>query len=205
MDLENNTWNEGLLDDIFGTGDEKTRLAVFMLDCSGSMEGTIIGAVNSIMEELLEELCHRKDDAYVFVAEFGGKSSFSSDRALSLKSFSNWQRVKTAGFTQMGRMFREMADLLISGSFCPSGKGGIAASFILFSDGLATDDIDEGLKMLKRSGLFRNARRLAVNFSEFWDKELLQDFAGGAENVLNLKANEANKAKRKIQDFLEEA
>ena len=69
MKLDGEDWDESMFEDVFGDTAEYVKLVVFLVDSSGSMEGTIIGSVNSIMEEVLSELERDKGHKRLVVIE----------------------------------------------------------------------------------------------------------------------------------------
>ena len=201
MNLDGSGWDESMFDDVLGEVAEKVRLLVFIVDCSGSMEGTTIGSVNSIMEEVLSDLEKDKDYKRIAVLTYGKEVTWMCEPPVEFKDYGGWQRLHVSALSHLGDAVRELGKKLRQKEWCPSGKNGTEGVFVLFSDGMATDQCEDGLKFLQESPIFRNGKRIAVNFSEFRDMDVLTAFTGNRENVLNLKSNEKSKAQKRILEI----
>lgn len=199
MDLDAE-WSDSEMDDVCGEIPDRMKLLVFLIDVSGSMDGTTIGSVNSIMEELVEDMGKDKSHKCIAVAAFGEDVAWNGDKPQEPEQFGGWTRLHATNFSNMGKVFSELADRLSRKDWCQEGTNGIEGVFVMFSDGLATDKYETGLEELKKNPVFQQGTRLAVNFSEIYDGNVLLDFAGKKENVLNMKINEISKTEKRILD-----
>lgn len=197
MSLDGADW-EGGFDDVFGDVPEYVKLLVVLVDCSGSLEGTVIGSVNSLMEEVLADLERSFGDRRIVVVTYGDSVDWSSEEPQRLEDFGGWKRLHAGGFSNLGEALKQLSTKLKNESWYPRGTKGTTEVFVLFSDGMATDSYNEGLELLKQCEVFRRATRLAVNFSELSDRETLEDFAGKKEWVLDLKRSEITNAQKQI-------
>lgn len=198
MNLDSSEWDESMFDDVLGDIPDFMKLVVFLIDSSGSMEGTVIGSVNSIMEEVLAELETDKGHKRIAVITFGQEVSWVSEDPQTVEEFGGWRRIYGSELSNMGEAFKQLGQKLAVPDWCPQGKNGTTGKFILFSDGLATDRYEDGMKVLKEAQIFNDGERLAVNLSDRIDMDVLKDFAGSEEKVLHLRSNEIGKAEKQI-------
>lgn len=198
MKLDGEDWDESMFEDVFGDTAEYVKLVVFLVDSSGSMEGTIIGSVNSIMEEVLSELERDKGHKRLVVIEFGEEVTWMNSNPKTVEEFGSWKRIHGGTLSNMGEALKQLSEKLKDPNWCPKGRKGVSGRFILFSDGLATDRYEEGMELLKSQEVFQKGERLAVNLSDKMDKSVLEDFTGKTENVLCIKSSEIGKAEKKI-------
>lgn len=198
MNLDSSDWDESMFEDVFGDVADVMGLVVFLIDSSGSMDGTVIGSVNSIMEELLAEMERDKGHRQMAVVSFGEEVTWMNQKPQTVEEFGSWRRIHAGALSNMGEAFTQLARRLGEPGWCTSGRNGISGKFILFSDGLATDRCEEGLERLLAQPVFRDGERLAVNLSEKKDMGVLKGFAGKEENVLHLKSSEIGKAEKRI-------
>lgn len=198
MNLDGTDWDESMFDDVLGDIPDFMKLVVFLVDSSGSMEGTVIGSVNSIMEEVLSELERDKGHKRMVVLEFGEDVTWVNTAPQTVEEFGSWKRIHSSTLSNMGEALRQLGEKLKDPDWCPRGRSGISGRFILFSDGLATDRYEDGLALLKEQEVFQKGEKLAVNLSDKMDMGVLEDFAGRQDNVLCIKSNEIGKAEKKI-------
>ena len=202
MNLDENTWDESMFDDVLGENPDFINLLVFLIDSSGSMEGTVMGSVNSVMEELFSELEKDSYDTRIAVLAFGEEGAWAADLPKSVSEFGAWHRIRGGALSNMGTAFRMLAGQLMNPSWCPAGRKGTRGKFILFSDGMTTDRYEEGLAVLRRVPLFQQGEKLAVNFSDISAPEVLSDFTEKEENVILCKSSEILTAEKKILAFI---
>jgi hypothetical protein len=138
------------------------------------------------------------------VVSFGETVNWMPNEVVALENFSGWKRLHASNLSNMGEAFGQLGERLSRQNWCPTGQNGIEGVFVLFSDGLATDHYETGMEKLKKSPIFSNGIRLAVNFSEIYDEEVLLDFAGDRTRILNMKSNEIGKAEKKILSVIAE-
>lgn len=197
MNMDGADWADSF-DDVFGDIPDYVKLLVVLADCSGSLDGTIMGSVNSLMEEVLSDMEKLSGERRVLIITFGDTVTFSSDSPQSLNEFGGWKRVHAQGFSNLGEALTKLSKKMQEGNWYPKGKKDTKEVFVLFSDGMATDHYEDGLNLLKKNVNFQRATRLAINFSDLRDMSVLENFAGKKEWVLNLKKNDTEKAQKQI-------
>jgi len=169
----------------------KSIVLFFLIDTSGSMGGSKIGAVNAAIEEVIPEL---KDisatnaDAEVKIAalEFADSASWITDKGpIPVDNFL-WRYVDAFGNTAMGNAFRILNEKLSTKGFMSEAFGSYAPVIFLLSDGEPTDDFAGGLEELKHNKWFNAAIKVAVAIGDDANKNRLAEFTGSMESVLEV-------------------
>jgi len=180
--MSGDAWDESMFDDIAGDRPDILKKVTFLIDHSGSMDGTTIGTINSVMEEILSELDEHK--TRIAVAEIDEEVQWKTEIPVSVSHLGSWERTRSGSFSNLGAAFSQLADRLGTVGWQEEGTKGSAFYFILFSDGLASDDAKIDLKKLAAIPDFQNGKRMSINFSSVRNDELLSAFAGGEKNVI---------------------
>jgi uncharacterized protein YegL len=163
----------------------------FMIDTSGSMDGSKIGAVNTALEEVipaLQDVSNENADAQIKVAamEFSnGARWITGGGPVPVDQF-HWNFIDAAGVTDFGAACRELNSKLSTKAFMQEATGSFAPAIFLMSDGEPTDDWKNGLSVLKQNNWFKAAVKVAVAIGEEANKEVLKEFVGSMEAVLTV-------------------
>ena len=178
-----------LLDEIVSVP-RRTMTLFFLIDTSGSMEGSKIGAVNDAVANvlpMLDEISGENPDAEIKVAAL----DFSSDVKwiYSEPKLANefiWQDVHANGLTSLGAACAELNSKLSRSGFMQAASGSFAPAIILLSDGCPTDDFDNGLAKLQSNNWFKAAIKIAIAIGDDADKDVLKQFVGNSEAVFTV-------------------
>jgi len=179
------------LNDVVEAIPRKSIVLFFLIDTSGSMNGSKIGAVNAAIEEVIPEL---KDisaanaDAEVKIAalEFSDSASWiTGEGPVPVDNFL-WRYVDAFGNTAMGNAFRKLNEKLSTKGFMSETFGSYAPVIFLLSDGEPTDDFAGGLDELKSNKWFNAAIKVAVAIGDDANKNRLAEFTGSHESVLEV-------------------
>ncbi|GBU28943.1 hypothetical protein R84B8_02505 [Treponema sp. R8-4-B8] len=169
----------------------KSIVLFFLIDTSGSMSGSKIGAVNAAIEEVLPELkdiSAKNADAEVKIAalEFADNASWiTGEGPIPVDSFL-WRYLDAFGNTAMGNAFRKLNEKLSTKAFMKDAFGSYAPAVFLLSDGEPTDDFAGGLAELKQNKWFNAAIKVAVAIGDDANKSRLAEFTGSTESVLEV-------------------
>ncbi|GMO51956.1 MAG: hypothetical protein Ta2G_09740 [Termitinemataceae bacterium] len=169
----------------------KTMVLFFLIDTSGSMARSKIGAVNAAIEEVipeLKDLSQENADASVKIAalEFNNVVQWlTKDGPESAETF-HWQYVDAGGCTALGEACRELNAKLSTKEFMHEATGSFAPAVFLLSDGAPTDDFDAGLAELKKNNWFKAAIKVVVAIGDDAKKDELAKFTGSMESVLEV-------------------
>ena len=169
----------------------KSMVLFFLIDTSGSMSGSKIGAVNAAIEEVipeLKEISAANADAEVKVAalEFSHSAGWLTENGpIPVDNFT-WHYVDAGGNTAMGEACRKLNEALSTKTFMRDTVGSFAPAIFLLSDGEPTDDFTEGLAELKINNWFKAAIKVAVAIGDDANKKRLAEFTGSMESVLEV-------------------
>ncbi|MDR1135431.1 MAG: VWA domain-containing protein [Clostridiales Family XIII bacterium] len=168
----------------------RTMVLFLVVDTSGSMMGSKIGTVNSVIEEiipLLKDVADKNADAQLKIAvlEFAsGAQWLTPNGPIELENFI-WNDMDASGVTDLGDACSKLNEALSVGKgFMKAATGSFAPVIFLLSDGGPTDDYNKGLDALKQNNWFKKAIKVAVAIGEDADKFVLEEFVGNAEAVL---------------------
>ena len=174
----------------------RTLTLFLLVDTSGSMHlHQNIVSVCSAVEQMvppLKAFSDRNPDIEIQVPVL----SFSNDcvwlthdadglpAPVALNDF-RWSGLSAEGLTSMGAAFLELNRRLARTSFL-SGPGiPCRPVIILLSDGIPTDDWQQGLNQLRQNRWFQHAIRLAVSVDNA-DPDIRAAFTGSPEYVMNI-------------------
>jgi uncharacterized protein YegL len=169
----------------------KTMVLFFLIDTSGSMSGSKIGAVNAAIEEVIPELkdiSANNADAEVKIAalEFSHSASWITENGpIPVDSFI-WRYMDAGGNTAMGEACRKLNEALSTKTFMSEAVGSFAPAIFMLSDGEPTDDFSGGLEELKKNNWFKAAIKVAVAIGDDANKACLAQFTGSKESVLEV-------------------
>lgn len=154
----------------------------FVIDTSGSMDGAKIGSVNDTMENIISELkLHsNKTDIFVNVLSFARKSKWMFEFPIKIEDFA-WETLSASGMTSLGDACNQLAEHI------DNNVNDDEIKILLISDGLPTDDYDEGLEKLNNSLSDKNAKRFAIAL-EGADIITLNKFTEIPDNVFKLES-----------------
>jgi len=174
---------------------KREMVLFFLIDTSGSMQGTKIGAVNTAIREALPELRSAGgSDAAIKIAAltFSNDCKWVYQEPIPAEDF-QWNPVEAFGVTVMGEAFKELASKMSKKSFLKSPSASVAPAIFLMSDGFPTDEWQEGLNILKNNRWFKYAIKVAIAIGDEAEKSVLTEFTGTSEAVITTHTPEALK------------
>ncbi|MDR1231170.1 MAG: VWA domain-containing protein [Spirochaetaceae bacterium] len=169
----------------------RTMTLFFVVDASGSMEGSKIGAVNAAIEEVipaLKEVSDENADAQIKVAvlEFSsGVRWITAGGPVELDQF-YWNYMDAGGVTDLGEACKALNEKLSTKGFMRETTGSFAPAIFLMSDGEPTDDWQRGLDQLKQNNWFKAGVKVAVAIGDDANQDVLAAFTGTKEAVLEV-------------------
>lgn len=169
----------------------------FVADKSGSMHGTKIQSVNQAVKEvipMLDDISSENPDAQIKIAalEFASGCNWMYDQPKPVSDFI-WQDLKEDGLTDLGAASQELNSKLSRSAFMQSATGAFAPVILLMTDGEPTDDYLGGINKLKENKWFKNAIKVAIAIGEDANKDVLKEFTGNIESVVEVHNIEALK------------
>ncbi len=172
---------------------KKSMVLFFLIDCSGSMGGSKIGTVNSVMEELIPEIKGiggADADIKIAVLKFSGGSEWMYDEPVSADKF-QWKPLDAENVTDLGSAFSSLAAKLSRNEFMASPSLSFAPVIILMSDGYPTDNFEKGLAELSSNKWYAAGIKAAVAIGDDADKDILARFTGNPDSVVTAHNGEA--------------
>lgn len=178
-----------LLDDAVSVP-RRTMTLFFLIDTSGSMAGTKMGAVNDAIVNILpmlEDISSSNPDAEIKVAalEFSNGTKWLYNEPKSVEDF-KWIDAQAGGLTSLGEACLELNGKLSRSGYMKSASGSYAPAIILLSDGGPTDNFDGGIQTLQGNNWFKNAIRIAIAIGDDADLNVLSRFTGNSEAVIKV-------------------
>jgi uncharacterized protein YegL len=152
---------------------------VFVVDCSGSMSGERIGALNWAAKTVVPTMRAHADEhpdiqLRIRVLRFGTGAAFATPHPEPIERFV-WSNLVASGESDMGTAFR-----LLAAAFDAAGAANSATLppvIVLFSDGYPSDDAEGGLAALLATDLGSRAVRIPIAIGQDADMQLLRGFS----------------------------
>lgn len=158
----------------------------WMVDCSSSMAGDRIGAVNHAIQECIEPM--REEAAgnpnaqlYIHTLKFASGASWVTAEPVPIEEFA-WEDVEASGITDMGKAFELLAGQL---SMPPMPDRALPPVIVLLTDGNPTDDWKRPLEKLLKMPWGKKAVKVAIAIGKDADRSVLEAFTGNPEAVLD--------------------
>ena len=158
----------------------------WMVDCSSSMAGDRIGAVNHAIQECIEPM--REEAAgnpnaqlYIHTLKFASGASWVTAEPVPIEEFA-WEDVEANGITDMGKAFELLAGQL---SMPPMPDRALPPVIVLLTDGYPTDDWKRPLEKLLKMPWGKKAVKVAIAIGKDAVRSVLEAFTGNPEAVLD--------------------
>ena len=170
----------------------------WVVDCSGSMYGEKIGIVNNTIQECIPEMRNSADNnpnaqLLIRALQFSSGASWITTSPVPVENYS-WEDMEANGLTELGKAFDLLAAQL---SIPPMPARALPPVIVLLSDGQPTDDYKKSLDKLKGMPWFRKAVKIAISIGQDADDDVLIEFTGNKELVLQ--ANNATALAKMIK------
>ena len=158
----------------------------WMVDCSSSMAGDRIGAVNHAIQECIEPM--REEAAgnpnaqlYIHTLKFASGASWVTTEPVPIEEFA-WEDVEANGITDMGKAFELLAGQL---SMPPMPARALPPVIVLLTDGYPTDDWKRPMEKLLKMPWGKKAVKVAIAIGKDAERSVLEAFTGNPEAVLD--------------------
>jgi uncharacterized protein YegL len=169
----------------------RTMVLFFMIDASGSMDGSKIASVNTAIEEVIPAIREVSDDnadalIKIAVMQFSSGTEWLTPSGPVPADQYSWNFIQAGGVTDLGEAFKELNAKLSTKGFMQEAAGSFAPAIFLLSDGDPTDDWEHHLRQLKENNWFKAASKVAVAIGDDANKDILKEFTGTMEAVLEV-------------------
>lgn len=170
----------------------------WMVDCSGSMYGEKIGTVNNAIQTCIPEMASAAENnpnaqLLIRTLSFSTGATWLTPNPVPVETYA-WDDLDADGVTDLGKAFELLAAQL---SIPPMPDRALPPVLVLLSDGQPTDDYKGNLDKLKKLPWFRKAVRIAISIGQDADDDVLVEFTGNKELVLQ--ANNATALTKMIK------
>jgi len=182
----------GIFDKVEGIV-KRQMVLFFIVDTSGSMTGTKIGAVNTAIREVLPELkgIGGSDvDLKIACLKFSSGCSWMHTSPIPVENF-QWNNLSADGVTDFGAACKELSDKMAKDKFLSAPSASVAPAIFLMSDGEPTDDYKNGLAELQKNNWYKYAIKVAVAIGDDANTDVLKEFTGNIEAVITVHTPEA--------------
>jgi uncharacterized protein YegL len=172
---------------------------IYIVDCSGSMQGAKIESVNTSISETIvpmREVANENPNAKVLVRviKFSDGAQWHISQPTDIQDF-NWKPIGADGVTDMGHALQEVAKALSEKNMPDRG---LPPVLVLLTDGQPTDDFNSGLKALMDQPWGKKSVRIGIAIGDDADEDVIRKFIGNPE-IPPLKAVNAADLARKIK------
>jgi uncharacterized protein YegL len=97
-----------------------------------------------------------------------------------------WNFIEAGGVTDFGSACKALNEKLSTKAFMNEATGSFAPAIFLLSDGEPTDNWEKDLQALKQNNWFKAAVKVAVAIGDDANKDVLKEFTGTMEAVLEV-------------------
>lgn len=197
-DIKENTQSASALDfdddDPLGATavSKKSLVIFFLIDTSGSMRGTKMGELNTVMEELIPEIRRVGEadtDVKLAVLTFSTDVKWMYPEPISIEDF-EWTRLEADGVTSMGEAFSELSLRMSRNGFLNSPSLSFAPVIFLMTDGYPSDDYKAGLKALESNSWYKFGLKAALGIGSEANDDMLAEFTGTKDTVVHAYSGE---------------
>lgn len=155
---------------------------IWIVDCSGSMQGKKIESVNFAIHEAIpamQEVARENPNAQVLVRaiRFSDGAHWHIGTPTEINDF-KWPDLNADGVTDLGQALTMLAEALKMENM---PQRGLPPVLVLISDGQPTDDFSSGLKALMGQPWGVKAVRISIAIGDDADMDVLQKFMGHPE------------------------
>ena len=175
-------------DPLGATGVSRKSLVIFFLiDTSGSMRGTKMGELNTVMEELIPEIRRVGEadtEVKVAVLTFSTDVKWMYAEPIAIEDF-EWARLSASGVTSMGAAFKELSSRMSRNSFLNSPSLSFAPVMFLMTDGYPSDEYKEGLEALSKNSWYKFGLKAALGIGNEANDDMLAEFTGSKDTVVH--------------------
>ena len=171
----------------------KTLVIFYLVDTSGSMSGTKIGTVNTVMEETIPEIRDiggSDSEIKVAVLTFGSEAEWVYDEPVSVEELS-WKRITAEGWTNLGDALEELNSKLSRSGYMKDAHLSFAPVIFLISDGYPQPGFEAPLEKIQGNKWFKHALKIAFAVGSDADRDLLAKFTGDKETVVEVNNGES--------------
>lgn len=158
---------------------------IWMVDCSGSMFGDKIQSLNYAIRQTIPDMKVAAEDnpnaeLLIRTLKFSTGAQWVTSEPVAIDKF-QWDDLEAYGVTTLGAAFSMVAEEL---DMPPMSERALPPVMVLLSDGQPTDSYKEGLNKLMSTPWGKKAVKIAISIGQDADDNVLTEFTGNRELVL---------------------
>lgn len=170
----------------------------WIVDCSGSMYGEKIGTLNHAIQSTIPDMRDAADNnpnaqLLVRTLKFSTGATWVTPKPVPIEDFA-WDDLDAGGVTDLGKAFELLAAQL---TIPPMTDRALPPVLVLLSDGQPTDNYKKELDNFLKLPWGKKAVRIAISIGQDADDDVLLQFTGNRELVLQ--ANNATMLTKMIK------
>lgn len=159
---------------------------IWMVDVSGSMSGEKIQSVNYAIAQTIPDMREAAADnpaaqLLVRALKFSNGASWVTSDPVLVDDF-EWNDLTASGLTDLGKAIELVSAQL---TIPPMSDRALPPVLVLLSDGQPTDEYKSALNNLLKLPWGKKSVRIAISIGQDADDEILTEFTGNKELVLN--------------------
>ena len=157
----------------------------WVVDCSGSMTGEKIAKVNYAIQSTIPDMQQAAADntnaqLLIQAMKFSTGATWMTSQPVKIEDYT-WTDITASGVTDLGKAFDLLAGQL---TIPPMSERALPPVIVLLSDGQPTDQYKANLDQLLNLPWGRKAVRIAIAIGNDADRDVLEEFTGNRELVL---------------------
>ncbi|MBO5697046.1 MAG: TIR domain-containing protein [Alistipes sp.] len=180
---------------IFASSGAKPKMHLFiLLDCSGSMYGLRMEALNRSMREIFKSLDFDAQDIDIFVnvLKFSSSAEWMYDTPILLEQFI-WKECEPEGQTMLNEAYKQLNtamsdDELFFGK--SSRQRHLPSVILLISDGVPSESCSEERELIAQNEHIAKANRFAISIGYDTDINELTYFTSNPKRVFTISDEE---------------
>lgn len=158
---------------------------IWIVDCSGSMYGEKIGSLNHAIQSTIPDMrdaAENNPNAQLLVRtlKFSTGAEWVTPNPVDIEDFA-WDDLTAGGLTDLGKAFEMLSAQL---TIPPMSERALPPVLVLLSDGQPTDNYKTALEDLLKLPWGKKAVRIAIAIGRDADMDVLTQFTGNSELVL---------------------
>ena len=162
----------------------------YLIDLPGCMLETEIALLRETLRKHLYEMiriAEANDVVIKFaVMKVSNGAVWITPRPVDFCDF-DWIGLESKGSSYLGEACKLLNNKLSRDEFLQDKIGGLAPVIILMCNGKPNDDFESGLAKLKENRWFRRTNKVAIAVGDDADKDVLAEFTGTIEAVIEVK------------------
>ena len=168
------------------------RLLLFLIDCSGSLDGAYISAINASMWEILELFqsisSNNSENSFMTGAiVFSDQANWLGKNKLFALDDFQWENLSAGKTSEFGKALELAIEVLDEDVLEQFGCTAELKPIIVYvGDGCPTDRYGESLRKVKENSIFNRSVKLALYTGAMIDREMLISFTGDLDTLIPL-------------------